>query len=269
MKIKASMDELKNFNFRSVRPEEINQKLKFIDIKKATGCDNIPGKILRLAHNELSIPLTSLINNCMSNVFPDIMKLADVSPNYKKSDNLVKGNYRPVSVLTTLSKSYESAMNDQLLCYFALIFNDLLNAFHKGHSCQTLLVKCIQDWKSALDENKYVGVLFTDLSKAFDCLPHRLLLAKLQAYGLKTPACNLIVSYLSNRKQRVKIGNARSKWITLSKGVPQGSILGPLLFNVFINGMHMFIKECTLYNYAGDNSLSCTSPTCVAFLWSI
>ena len=162
MKIKASMDELKTFNFRSVCPEEINQKLKSIDIKKATGCDNIPGKILRLAHNELSIPLTSLINNCMkSNVFPDIMKLADVSPNYKKSDNLVKGNYRPVSVLTTLSKLYESAMNDQLLCYFASIFNDLLNAFRKGRSCQTLLVKCIEDWKSALDENKYVGVLFT------------------------------------------------------------------------------------------------------------
>ena len=194
------------------------------------------------------------------NVFPDIMKLADVSPNYKKSDNLVKGNYRPVSVLTTLSKLYESAMNDQLLCYFASIFNDLLNAFRKGHSCQTLLVKCIEDWKSALDANKYVGVLFTDLSKAFDCLPHGLLLAKLRAYGLNTPACNLIASYLSNRKQRVKIGNARSKWIRLSKGVPQGSILGPLLFNVFINDMHMFIKECTLYNYADDNSLSCTSP---------
>ena len=179
-----------------------------------------------------------------SNVFPDIMKLAEVSPNYKKSDNLVKGNYRPVNVLTTLSKLYESAMNDQLFCYFALIFNDLWNAFRnayrKGHSCQTLLVKCIEDWKSALDENKYVGVLFTDLSKAIICLPHGLLLAKLRAYGLNTPACNLIASYLSNRKQRVKIGNARSKWITLSKGVPQGSIPGPLLFNVFINDMHMF-----------------------------
>ena len=195
-----------------------------------------------------------------SNVFPDIMKMADVSSNYKKSDNLALENYRPVSVLTTLSKLYESAMNDQLLCYFASIFNDLLNAFRKGHSCQTLHVKCIEDWKSALDEHKYFGVLFTDLSKAFDCLPHGLLLAKLGAYGLNTPACNLIASYLSNRKQRVKIGNTRSKWTPLSKGVPQGSILRPLLFNAFISDMHMFIKECTLYNYADDNSLSCTSP---------
>ena len=233
-----------------------------INIKKATGCANIPGKFLRLAHNELTTLLTSLINNCMKcGIFPEYMKLADVSPIYKKSDNLMKGNYRPVSVLTTLSKLYESTMNDQLLCHFVSILNDLLNVFRKGHSCQTLLVKCIGDWKLALDENKHVGVLFTDLSKAFDCLPHSLLLAKLNAYGLDMSACNLIGSYLSNRKQRVEIGNARSKWISLSKGVPQGSILGPLLFNIFINDMYMFMDECTLYNYADDNSLSCTAPT--------
>ena len=171
------------------------------------------------------------------------MKLAEVSPSYKKADNLVKGNYRPVSVLTTLSKLYESAMNDQLFKHFVSIFNKLLSAFRKGHSCQTLLVKCIEDWKSALDQNKHIGVLFTDLSKAFDCLPHSLLLAKLRAYGLDISACNLIASYLSNRKQRIKIGNARSEWISLSKGVPQGSILGPLLFNVFINDMYLFINK--------------------------
>ena len=233
-----------------------------IDIKKATGCDNIPGKILRLAHNEVTTPLTSLINNCMGcGIFPDNMKLAEVSPSYEKSDNLMKGNYRPVRVLTTLSKLYESTMNDQLLGHFASIFNNLLNAFRKGHSCQTLLIKCIEDWKSALDENKHVGVLFTDLSKAFDCLPHSLLLAKLKAYGLDISACHLVASYLSNRKQRVKIGKARSKWISLSKGVPQGSILGPLLFNIFINDMYMFMDERTLYNYADDNSLSCIAPT--------
>ena len=136
-----------------------------IDIKKATGCDNIPGKILRLAHNELTTPLTSLMNNCMGRgIFPGNMTLAEVSPSYKKSDNLMKGNYRPVSVLTTLSKLYESTMNDQPLGHFASFFNNLLNACRKGHSCQTLLIKCIEDWKSALDENKHVGVLFTDRS---------------------------------------------------------------------------------------------------------
>ena len=262
IKIKEHLSKPSPFTFCPVSQENISRKLKSIDIKKATGYDNIPGKILRLAHKELTTPLTSLINSCMSrNIFPVNMKLAEVSPSYKKSDNLVKGNYRPVSILTTLSKLYESTMNDQLFDHFISIFDKLLSAFRKGHSCQTLLVKCIEDWKAALDQNKHIGVLFTDLSKAFDCLPHSLLLAKLRAYGIDISACNLIASYLSNRKQRVKIGNARSEWISLSKGVPQGSILGPLLFNVFINDMFLFINKCTLYNYADDNSLSCAATT--------
>ena len=184
------------------------------------------------------------------------MKYAEVNPIYKKSDNLFKGNYRPVSVLTTLSKVYESVLNDQLLTFFKRILHHLLSAYRKGYSCQTLLLKCIEDWKSALDNNCCVGALFMDLSKAFDCLPHNLLIAKLEAYGLDISACELVSSYLSNRKQRVKIGNVKSEWAPLSKGVPQGSILGPLLFNVFMNDLFMFIEQCTLYNYADDDFLA-------------
>ena len=128
-KIKESLTGPNNFTFQAVSPDKINQKLMTIDIKKATRCDNIPGKILCLAHNELTTPLTSLINNCMGRgIFSDNMKLAEVSPSYKKSDNLMNGTYRPVSVLTTLSKLYGSTMNDQLLGHFASIFNNLLNA---------------------------------------------------------------------------------------------------------------------------------------------
>ena len=170
-------------------------------LKKATGFDNVPGKLLRIAHHELSMPLASLINNCIkSEIFPTDMKCAEVSPVYKKADNMYKGNFRPVSVLTTISKMYESIMNDQLIIHFTSLLNDLLSAFRKGYSCQTLLLKCIERWKCALDENQFVGVLFMDLSKAFDCLPHRLLIAKLKAYGLDISACKLIASYLSNRK---------------------------------------------------------------------
>ena len=122
-----------------------------------------------------------------NSIFPGNMKHADISPSYKKADNLIKENYRPVSVLTTLSKLYESTMKGQLFKHFVSIFNKLLSAFRKGHSCQTLLVKCIEDLKSALDQNKH---------KAFDCLPRSLLLAKLSAYGLDISACNLIASYL-------------------------------------------------------------------------
>ena len=152
-------------------------------------------------------------------------------------------------------------MNDQLLKHFNAIFHKLLSAFRKGYSCQSILLKFIEDAKKALDNGNYVGVIFMDLSKAFDCLPHGLLIAKLNAYGLTLPACELLGSYLSGRRQRVKIGGTRSHWSFLEKGVPQGSILGPLLFNIFLNDLFYFIEKCSLYNFADDNSLSNAAST--------
>ena len=132
----------------------------------------------------------------------------------------------------------------------------MLSAYRKGYSCQSVLLKLIEDSKTNLDDGLLVGFLLQDLSKAFDCLPHGLLIAKLNAYGLSKSACQLIASYLTNRKQRVKIQSFRSQWNDLEKGVPQGSVLGPLLFNVFINDLFYFIKLCNLYNFADDNTLS-------------
>ena len=254
-------DRANTFVFNEINPEIIQRKLKALNIRKATGYDGIPGKLLRLAHRELSVPIASLINTCISNnKFPGIMKAAEVSPIYKKADSLNKGNHRPVSVLTTVSKLYESVMNDQMIQHFIHIFDDLLCAYRKGYSSQALLTKCLEDWKAALDHREIVGCIFMDLSKAFDCLPHSLLVAKLHAYGFSYSACELIASYLCERRQRVKINNVRSEWKTLCKGVPQGSILGPLLFNAFINDLFYFVEKCMLYNYADDNSMSHAAP---------
>ena len=107
-----------------------------------------------------------------------------------------------------------------------------------------------------------------DLSKAFDCLPHSLLIAKLHAYGVDWSACELLADYLSHRLQRVKMGTARRSWAELSKGVPQGSI-GPLLFNIFVNDLFLFVEKCTLYNYADDNSMSYSSSTLQGVLSSL
>ena len=108
-----------------------------------------------------------------------------------------------------------------------------------------------------------------DLSKAFDCLPHGLIIAKLHTYGLELPACKLLFSYLRGRKQRVKISNSRSSLAVLTKGVPQGSILGPLLCNIFINDLFLFIEKCRLYNYADDNSLDSSSENLADVLYNL
>ena len=259
-----------SFDFEMVSHDYISKKLRMINIRKATGYDNIPAKLLRLAQNELTYPITNLINNSISmSTFPDQLKCAELSPLYKKEDNLNEKNFRPVSILTGISKLYESVVNDQLLEFFSRLFNDLIGAFRKGYSCQSLLVKCIDNWKSALDKQQYIGALFMDLSKVFDCLPHGLIIAKLHAYGLELPACNLLFSYLHGRKQRVKISNSRSSWTVLTKGIPQGSILGPLLFNIFMNDLFLFIEKCHLYNYADDNSLDSSSEKLTDVLYNL
>ena len=143
---------------------------------------------------------------------PYNMKNAELSPVYKRHDDLDKVNYRPVSVLTAISKLNESVINDKLGQYFINIFHELLCAFRKKYSCQSTLVKMTEDWNESLDKNNVIGALFMDLSKAFDSPPHGLLIAKFRACGLSLPACDSMSSHLSNKHQRVKIKGRRSEW---------------------------------------------------------
>ena len=118
-------------------------------------------------------------------------------------------------------------------------------------------MRIIENWKQALDDNKNVAASM-DLSKAFDCLPHELLLLKLKYYGLSENALKLMKSYLTNRKQCVKLDSIKSDFEAILKDVPQGSIIGPVLFNMFINDIFHFVKSCSLYNYVDYNTVSCS-----------
>ena len=130
-------------------------------------------------------------------------------------------------------------MYDQLYQYIEHFLNQLLCGFCKAHSTQHSLFRFLQKWQKELDSGGFIGTILMDLSKAYDCLPHDLLIAKLEAYGLDNDSLNLFLDYLSFRKQRTKVGSV--KWSKIRRGIPQGSILGQLLFNIFINDISMII----------------------------
>ena len=173
----------------------------------------------------------------------------------KKKSKFSKENYRPISIIPNISQVYERCLYDQISDFFEDVFSKYQCGFRKGYSAPHCLLVMMKKWKQIVDYGGVFGALLTDLSKAFDCIPHDLSITKLEAYGFQTDAFDLVYDYLSNRKQRVKINETFSCWKDTEYGVPQGSILGPLLFNIHLCDLFYFLEDLDIASYADDTTI--------------
>ena len=215
---------------------EIRLILDNLHSNKATGPDEISGRILKECARELTPSITKICNLSLSQgKFPHSWKLANVVPVYKKGCRKSAENYRPVSLLSIVSKVLERAVIDNIYEVLLPQLNVLQHGFLRGKSTVTQLLSVFNEISSHLDESGQTDVIYSDFSKAFDSVPHHLLIHKLKSFGFNGPLLNWFASYLTDRSQRVVIDGEMSSCLPVLSGVPQGSILGPLLFLLYIN----------------------------------
>lgn len=248
------------FDFVTVNSDKVSEAIDSIKSKSSAGHDEMSSRSLKNLKNCFLEPLCIIFNQCIrKNIFPDNLKIAKVKPLFKKADNTRLENYRPISLLPAISKVFERLIHNQLVSYFEEnnLFYKFQYGYRKYHSTEFAAAHFVDSILKNLDVDIKTISVYMDLSKAFDTLDYSILLYKLRYYGLSESALLLLKSYLSNRKQYIDFNGTKSTYRDILAGVPQGSILGPLLFIIYVNDIGSVSKifEPPIL-YADDTTLS-------------
>ena len=246
-----------SLNHIKLTPQEVKDMILTLDTSKANGPDNINAKLLKPFSDELSTPLCSLFNLSLSlNSVPSLWKSANVTAIFKKDDPTNPSNYRPISLLSLIAKILEKCIYKHVFNFLRQnsILTEFQSGFLHGHSTVYQLISLSHFFCQAIDQGQYTRAVFCDISKAFDRVWHAGLCQKLQAVGIRGGLLIWFKDYLNNRSQRVVVSGASSDSLTIPAGVPQGSVLGPLLFLIYINDITTNIKS-NIRLFADDTSL--------------